>query len=796
MSRRDLFFNNEYPLVIVDKNGGAHHFANYLVNFRREDHRSKVDILKYDDYAKFSDVFSKVGNNRNNNMGAFKRLPPEIQQKLFYDCFRSCKLKRNEAHLYILEYQRLVEKNIDRLLVEAKPIISFLRNEQLDLKIKTKVKYVADANGTRLVMSFTPYVVSPLDYPGGNQPYFLDFRKITCEYKLNEAGPSQYVLVDDDSFLVKTYPQFLYHFMKNKMQTVFESEGRSVDGVDRLIEVAAALKVPLDLSNMNLSGLDLSGRNFANANLTGANLAGANLADATLSDVNARGIKLDRVAYLSRSKAPVPESDVENKKSAAPEEIAAWKEAVEKQGGLHPAEISRLITLSTIHCNSTPVERAGYTAGKTKSGSVSFGLFENEKAKVIHVEKILHPRKYELIGDDKSPEFIGFTNFAMLIADIAKMRNDDGSPKKIDLIQMPLAVMESGRQHYVQLQIYKTADDSIGARIIDSTANPIAIPVDFIKDLLLENRVELKAVLGATKYTVSVSEVHTNEQLALNDKKCGIYYVAGMKAAAEKALAEGASFLQSDDKAKNAVVHQHHLVSKIEAMGCLMGMVDVKASPVAAVISQTLSVLPTAAASSSDFLQSLLPDENADDYEAAVQQDANKAQTVMDSAYAHINTLLSVDKMDAGKLKDAVEAALNSYQKSRGWTFNFFRQLTSAGKDYAADALERMKKGTPEVAREIAREILFMGVRSDHKTIEVKHNSRVHHLLMALEGEQENVSDGISSNSTSSLINTPEGITSFKNVGVMGCSFKASSLQSGEGKTNIIRGSISSTHSS
>ncbi len=809
--------DNARSFFEFDQNGVTYEFAKY----RAREKNKIIKKLSWSDQNDIKGVFSgSAGNERNIRGGrrAFNNLSLLAKDAISIAWLKSCGLTEAEARQHVKAYTQLAVNGIDHLMdLENNPLFPFFISEGYNLNItdKIKTKYVAGANGTRLVKIFTPYVVDVMAPPSADPdsipPSVFDFPSVTCVYKLNGDQPPRYILESascDNPLLVEGYPKIFYDFIKNKVMREFESSGVLIDGVDTLIKTATALKVPLDLSGMNLSGLDLSQKNLSNAILLGVNLAGTKL------PVDTSRVKVDRVTFLSKSKPPVPESpgDAKTKEFAAPEEIAEWKNAVEIQGGLHPSEMSRVVSFLTIHCNGSAVQRAGYTAGKTKSGSVSFGLFENDKAKIIHVESILHPTKYELVGDNDCRDFIGFTHFAMLIADIAKMKNGDGTSKKIDCIQMPLAVMEKGRQHYVQLQIYKTADNGIGARIIDSTANPIAIPVDFINGLLIENSVTLKAVLGATANAVTVSEVHTNEQLRLGDKKCGLYVTAGMKAAAEKVLTEGTQFLSSDVEAKNAVKHQHHLISKMKPMGCLMGMVTVSSSAqqneagsAASVSSKTDSVvahanaIPSARAAvdgSNDDLSESWIDENDEHAYAAVQQHPQLAAI---SAYEHITNLLKT--MDQARLLTAVEEALKSYADQNTGRFNlhFFRQFSSAGRDYAADAIAKIKAAPAgaakqSVAQEIARQILLMGVKEDGQTIDVKHNSRVHHLLMALEREQTNTRDDISRESTSSLINPPKGIV-FKDIGVMGCFFQASNLQLGSAKTNQIRSSRESNSS-
>ena len=625
----------------------------------------------------------------------------------------------------------------------------------------------------------------------------------------------------------------------------------------------------VNLSGVNLSGVDLSGVDLSGVNLSGVNLSGVKINNKTIlmgatlprdkftvkyygAEIEPEDMgKIFNLLYLEKKYAVrrfkskdilsqdifslvryIQENPAQHFSKAAKHElfltatrklIAAlklapaektdadsaaadldgWVKAVENKG-LHAPEISQVIRYLKMCAQGQSVRRQGFTVAELDKDPISFGLFEqNDRTVIINVEQTLSEK-------EKGACFIAPLHFAALIANSSRMKNAEGTQKKIDCIQMPLA----DGDHYMQLQIYKMITGGIGARVIDSTASPLHDPTDFVRKLLIDNREQLKTVLGATSSTVTVSEVvSTKEQLLLGDKeKRGIYVAAGMKATAEKVLAEGAGFLSDDTQAKDAVRHQHHLVSKTEPMGYLMGMntslvawpdVAESTASVSSGTEQSMNTVSASAASASAAApaaaaaaasEPLLPGQrcplNRSNTKLNVEQ---QAKSTTPSAYSVIITLLN-DKLDAAKLKTAVDLALESYSKKNTGRFNlhFFRQFSSAGRDYAADAKARIvaakdDKAQQTVAREIAHEILFMGVQPDGKTIEVKHNSRVHHLLMAMQGEQKNATRGIARNSTSALINPPTGID-FTSLGVMGCSFEAKSLIFAATKT-------SSTHS-
>lgn len=576
----------------------------------------------------------------------------------------------------------------------------------------------------------------------------------------------------------------------------------------------------LDLSGKNFTGANLENANLKGANLKNADLRKTKLKNADLTDVNLRGAILPATADLSadfsfqykgatltlemvatevlgpltigketphinrnnifellqfiqrnlihgnpnyafakkleheltlcaiRHSAKAPETVKAPNTGLTADTLSQWKTQF-NGGGLAETDILLLMQHMRITAPEGTV-RTTFSAGArtTDHYTAPFDFIEGAKARVINIAKTLDELPYNAANWCR----VDRDDFARVLSDIALMQ------KTIDCIQMPLAA-GSGRDHFLHLQIYKKTNGEIGARVIDSTVNhPLAkVPVDFVQSVLAENVVLLQKILGTKTATVSpVSVVRTNEQMRPTDKKCPLYAAKGIQATTETLLQQGAAFLQSDDRARNAVRHQHHMVSKTDEIGIVFQLTNVnlpKAS--AAPVDQPVLEQPTPAAREPEAARNELEEplmlqdhlsESVDTYSSDSLADVNyrdvKAENIKsiqkqsNSTFAQIDTLLNnLNARENGKdLQEAVKIALETYiaeNTKKSMFLTLFRQMSNAGKDYAKDALKRIKDNRAE-ALNIAKEILHMGAKENGE-LEVKYNSRVHHLLKTLE---------------------------------------------------------------
>ena len=323
------------------------------------------------------------------------------------------------------------------------------------------------------------------------------------------------------------------------------------------------------------------------------------------------------------------------------------------------------------------------------------------------------------------------------------------------------------RQHYVQLQIFKNADGSLGARIIDSTANRILIPKDEIEKLLNEVKSSLSILFGtAANKDISVSVVHTSVQIT--GKECGEYVIGGMQATTNMCLAQGPDFLHDNAKTKKIVMAEHKCVDNMETQNYLLSRIPADSfekpvtqsedvQPTNLGETKTLSVIEVKELErkeneivfpdlSSTHLSSTDDDElssvfsnDIDFEEIRREENIDKIATagkikILETPFETVSKF--VNEMKGEDLQKALLNTFKNYQKNRRTTaVSFFRQYFDAGLDYMKSAEARLKSVDPEkkeaIAKQIATEILAQGLKGDG--MEIKENSRVDWLLRSMQ---------------------------------------------------------------
>lgn len=437
--------------------------------------------------------------------------------------------------------------------------------------------------------------------------------------------------------------------------------------------------------------------------------------------------------------APLPETDSDRQSHKL--DAGTFQRDLSK-GGLNQEQLYQVMQSMRVGFTS---DAARYeTARRDDETSVFFTL--HEKA-VPSMPDVSPRRVINIAGTLNALDRVGpaqhhvdSTDFARVLADIAKMNT------AVDCIQMPLAA-GNGRYNFLHLQIFKQ-EDGIGARIIDSTINhPFAtVPDDFVKKVLADNANSLQSILGAERaHVYPVSVARTNEQMLPTDKKCPFYVAKGIEAATQAILSTGPHLLTQDVWAKNTVRHAHHVVSKTDEMALVFQLAQTKT------ISDDVPTETDAASHAERVAFPVMQDDRtqeegsnpapADTLDQAllselytgddVIHDAKKPSVALDP-HRKVEDILNAltQHHELNTLSTVVVQALEQYLEDRkGVRTSFFRQFSDAGKDYAADAIARIRRDS-SAAASVTREILHMGLQKDGQ-LEVKHNSRLDHVLKA-----------------------------------------------------------------
>src|SRR3990167_6288296 len=390
-------------------------------------------------------------------------------------------------------------------------------------------------------------------------------------------------------------------------------------------------------------------------------------------------------------------------------DINACNKKLSTEGGLSPEQIH----LAVQNLDIPNAKKDPYSVTTDGMLPIPYDVYKNINAKIVVIGRILNLNESALVENS-----IGIDQVVSVINEIKKNRI---SP--VDSIQLIVAVKEKGRKHYVQLEIFKKDDNTIAARIIDSTSNPIAIPVKKVRDLLVKlgTDAQLHNTLGLNSTgKATVTEVHTGIQSVIGDERCALYTLGGIAASMKMMFAKGVKQLTSDSEAERIAKAEHDCVKKS---------------------------LPE------NYLQSRL------------------VSTVFEKQNAEYKTLSdAINNMDKNKLNTVVKASLKNYLANRGKFGSIFRQLSSVGADYALNAKARID-GTrtvddePAVSKQIAMEILEQGMKTDG-IIEVKQNSRVLWLLTELKNQgliNKDVTAGSSNkvNDLFSAVNNDDSLKSF-----------------------------------
>ncbi|OGT44627.1 MAG: hypothetical protein A3E82_02015 [Gammaproteobacteria bacterium RIFCSPHIGHO2_12_FULL_38_11] len=330
-----------------------------------------------------------------------------------------------------------------------------------------------------------------------------------------------------------------------------------------------------------------------------------------------------------------------------------------------------------------PAVKKTHTVMKVQDGEfpklVRFTLHEANKRAVLNIENTFSTgdKLYSAGFPDaiKSEELNAV--FKALGTELKTENEANSNVKKMDCIQMPMKIEWSGRNHYVQVQIYKNNKNEIAARIVDSTANPIGMGAAkvAVSKMLDNNKWEIFPLLGITETAVvaPVSIAHTGVQSSISifddtDTGCGVYTMASMLATTREVLLEGADILNNDTCVKQIITAEH-----------------------------------VAAKENSTYLQ-----DNCE-HRCVIKKTPDVNKTTSELLDDKLNA------MDKNTLVNAVEIALKTYQKNINAYCGFFKKFHSQGDAYVALQLVKLNnEKNPEreklIAKKIAKEILSDGL--------------------------------------------------------------------------------------
>lgn len=471
---------------------------------------------------------------------------------------------------------------------------------------------------------------------------------------------------------------------------------------------------------------------------------------------NRRTAKILNILLEQLSFEQTAKIEIDEKRPIDTEELETISSLAEKDG-LDQTQICRAVeTLST---NATTVERNVYRH-KGHSSRIPLTMYSSPKHSVLNVKHSVLNVEGLLIfnSKDASTNTIEPKELKRALA-IYKEKNPKNS---MDCIQMPIAL--PGRKHYVHLQIYKKDEQTIGARIIDSSGRAglpgDEIPEAAVKKMIERNIATFESLFATSKTKVHTSVVSTNVQYT--DKKCGLYVFGGIKATTDGVLANGPDFLRSDAEVKRTIQAEHKMVDNTQPDNYLRVRTINKADQTAHAQTSTAGESAPSTGITAPPVKPGEPSSDSDsdfvlvEHEQTIQASSPNAttehtskerkkivtfvesattQSIEDTSFK--NFVERIEKIDKEKLVSILQGAFSLYKEThRQIGVSFFRQFFDAGKNYMHDAEQRLSKAPEDkkesVAKQIAKEILAQGYDKQGSLVR-KPNSRVDCLLKAID---------------------------------------------------------------
>lgn len=395
-------------------------------------------------------------------------------------------------------------------------------------------------------------------------------------------------------------------------------------------------------------------------------------------------------------------------------------DSIRTLGGLTEAQMCAVIEHASIDVPNLKKEH-GVVLVSQNGKRASYTIHSSDQGGVLNVERVFSTGKKEL--SDAFPQSIDVRQLQNLFQSL----NQQG--EKVDCIQLPMKLESGFRKHYIQVQIFKKDDQTIGARIIDSTGNPIAIgdAQKALESLLENEKKNIGALFGMITISAprvdKVTVMHTGVQPMRYDKRCGVYIMAGIRETVNQVLTNGVGCLKDDASVKAMVTKAHHHVFD----GAYLQE-----------YSDKNLVMPTGDEEKTVDQKILAFVEKRVESRARNRADAPMAERMIVTP-------------NQGRFIAAVTDALENYQKKHNMVSrNLFH---SQGSGYVVRALNRLNEAPSEkkfqIAKQICSDILYAGVKRDAQgDITIKAvNSRMNCLLSELarngfieEGWQKGVS--------------------------------------------------------